>query len=197
MKNLLLSLFMILFCVSAYSQNYFTLTPNGYRNLSDQNKNYIVHKFTNISKEEISKRVVQWICYSLNNYEPNIELFSKDNHTILLKKSIEYFILFGYTYMTLDYEISFFITDNAIRINAPSSYLSGVTPAIGRPYNGTKSYLGIKGKNKGDFSYIYDANDKLILSEHKTKLEDYFNSLCTKIIEAISTDTNSKWETEQ
>lgn len=190
MRKRFLSLLMVLFCVSANAQSYFTLTQDGYRNVSDQDKKYIIHRFSNISKEEISKRVVQWISYSLNNFNPNIDLFSQDNHTILLKKSITHFLNKGIAAMTLDYQISFFITDNAIRINAPTSYLLGTA-------SGSEIFIGIKGKNwAGRHFYIYDTDGKLLESEYKKTLEDYFNSLFKNIIQAISTNPNVEWETE-
>lgn len=185
MKKTLTLLLLIMLYSATYAQ--FVITPQGFRSSDDNDKDYVVYRFDGISQKQLFDRTLFWITNSLNNFNPNISLYSSDNNVILLRKKIESFMSKGIAPMDLEYQIAIYFKDNLIRINTPDTYLSGVA-------NGASIYIGIQGEKwMGRHFYIYNDKGEMKEPEFKAGLESYFNSLCSKISTSVNNTDMENW----
>ena len=188
-KNIILTLtlFSVSFCSLSQDNNKFVLTSEGFRNDSDQTKDYIVLQFPEKSQADLYKAV---LIFANSSFVSAKDVVSKvDNESISINGFAKKAVRRTNSHVfDLNYTLTIQFKDGKIRIASPSinkististkyqeMYLKGATDAL-----------------SGDYFSIYNKKGELKLEKAKEDLETYFNSLISKIEQAIKTENNKK-----
>ncbi|MGB4776136.1 MAG: hypothetical protein WBP45_13235 [Daejeonella sp.] len=181
MKNLILLFTLILIAKSSFAQ--FELTPNGFVDKSNKEKDYIVLNFEGKSKVDLYKKSLVFL--NKLYVSPKNVISAVEGEAISIngveKNSIR---RTGMHRFSNNYTVSFEFKDGKIKVNAPgfklTSFAAGHEQTLYLVYSG----FSIDGSEFG----IYSKKGELKNEKAKNDLETFFNTYLTN----LETELNSK-----
>jgi len=185
MKKLLLLI--AIFNIIALQAQKFELTSNGFVDINDQSKNYLVLDFPGKPKEQLFKEA---LIYFNKNYISSKDVISKVDNEVITVNAISPnpIRLGGFEKYTNNYNITISFKDEKIKIDAPSVDLSYI--AGGRVYRLFVSNEKTSIMNQG----IYGKNGKLNYKKAKEGLEEFAESFVLNLKLGLSNESqNNDW----
>lgn len=170
MKRVLLLLLCFLpLCLHAQ----FVLTMDGFVNVNNSSKKYLIYEFDNIGKVDLYTSVLKFIT---SVYISPKDVISKVENEMISVRGVQHDLIGNTaTKYTLDYNLIIEIKDNKIRIESPSFIC----------YARTKMNLHLVGSGIGN--YVFDKKSGKVVKEfHKKQLEEFFNTLVKKLTKSIT-----------
>lgn len=187
-KKLAFLLILITTSIFSFSQtNKFILTEGGFKNDSDQTKDYIVLEFPGKSQADLFKSV---LIFANSSFVSPKDVISKvDNESITINGFAKNAVRRTNSHVfDLNYTLNIMFKDGKIRIAAPSiNKISTYTTKEQEMYlqGGTDAFAG-------SYFSIFNKKGEVKLEKAKEDLETYFNALDLKIQQAINTENNNK-----
>jgi len=169
-------------------KNYmFSLTPEGFRNNIESDKDYIVIDFPNNTQEELFKRVLLFVNSSF--VSPKDVISKVDNELISLngfaKDAVKGNFIGSFD---LNYTISIQFKDGRIRINAPSiNKMINISTKV-------QEMILVGGTDlTGSYFAIFNRKGEVKSQNAKVCLEDYFENLINTLIDTVKINKNDDW----
>ena len=192
MKKVLF-IFLVMFSSQIMAQT-FQLTPNGFVDSSNIEKNFIVKDFNGESQEQLFKKALMSIGKNFVSPKDVISKVEYSQITVncILKNVTARHPLGMNLPFDMNLNIVFEFKDGRMKINAPTIiniYQQG-------PYD-VNLYLNKKSRGSGFLTnepYIFDNKGKISEKKHKKSIENATNSFIKRIIDDMNSATNnSNW----
>lgn len=179
--NKVLAFLMALLPLMAAAQ-FFTITPNGWKNAQEPSLDYVVIPMEGTQAELFQKaKTAVTATYKsakdvMSFNEPDIINISGYTDCIS-EKHMGMLFVFG-----MRYTMQILFKDGKVRFNAPDAYNAEyVNGARASYYSLTPGSTGMFGNTV----YMFDKKGKLKKKDQKKQVEDYFNGLVAQIVEMM------------
>lgn len=150
----------------------FTLTPDGFRNAEDEDKDFIVVQMDGTQAELFSK--AKTAITSIFNSPKDVLSFNEPDIIVVTGVSsgdLQYKAMGMTSYFDVSYRLQLQFKEGRIRIDAPAADKGVVQGGRGELFFG-----------RGGMTYIFKKDGKVRMEKQKKQLEDHFNGLVSAII---------------
>ena len=179
MKKVLATIIALLPLMAA--AQYFTLTPEGWKNAEDNTLDYVVIPMEG-TQAELFQKAKTAVTATFKSAKDVMSYNEPDIITINGYTDCIYEKIMGMRFdFGMRYTMQILFKDGKIRFNAPDAYEAEYTgqnrafyylrPGSGGAMSGTR--------------YVFDKNGKLKKKDQKKQVEDYFNNLVNTIVDKM------------